>query len=72
MPSTTKGAGGLAQAVSLSAPSDGRRILRKVSGRSRTDVKDMLQAVHDELREDLHTSHVSRPAGRGGLAGKGP
>jgi len=30
---------------------DGKRIRRKVSGRTKTEVKDKLQLVHDELRE---------------------
>ena len=29
---------------------------RKVSGRTKTQVKDKLKALHDELREGLHTS----------------
>jgi integrase len=42
--------------VSLGFAPDGTRIRRKVSGRSRADVKDKLQELHDELREGLHTS----------------
>jgi integrase len=42
--------------VSLGFAPDGTRLRRKVSGRSRSDVKGKLQALHDELREGLHTS----------------
>jgi integrase len=35
---------------------DGKRIRRKVSGRTKTEVKDKLQLVHDELREGIHSS----------------
>src|ERR1700689_4908770 len=42
--------------VSLGFAPDGTRLRRKVSGRSRSDVKDKLQALHDELRGGLHTS----------------
>ncbi len=34
--------------VSLGAGTDGQRIRRKVSSRTKTDVKDKLQALHDE------------------------
>jgi len=42
--------------ISLGFAPDGARIRRKVSGRSKTDVKDKLQALHDELRDGLRTS----------------
>jgi len=35
---------------------DGKRIRRKVSGRTKTEVKDKLQLVHDELREGIRSS----------------
>jgi len=43
-------------AVSLGIAPDGKRLRRKVRGRSKSDVKEKLQALHDELREGLHTS----------------
>ena len=42
--------------VSLGFAPDGTRLRRKVSGRSKTDVKDKLQALHEELRDGLRTS----------------
>jgi integrase len=42
--------------VSLGAGADGNRIRRKVSGRTKADVRDKLQVLHDELREGLRTS----------------
>jgi integrase len=42
--------------ISLGFGPDGRRLRRKVSGRTRTQVKDKLKDLHDELREGLHTS----------------
>ena len=38
--------------VSLGFGADGRRIRRKVSGRTKTEIKDKLQLLHDELREE--------------------
>ena len=35
---------------------DGKRIRRKVSGRTGTEVKDKLQLLHDELRQGLRSS----------------
>jgi integrase len=35
---------------------DGKRIRRKVSGRTKTEVKDNLQLVHDELRAGIRAS----------------
>jgi hypothetical protein len=35
---------------------DGKRLRRKVSGRTKTEVKDRLQLVHDELREGIRSS----------------
>ena len=42
--------------VSLGFGPDGKRIRRKVSGRTKTEVKDKLQLVHDELREGVRPS----------------
>src|SRR5450432_100046 len=42
--------------VSLGFGPDGRRLRRKVTGRTRTQVKDKLKDLHDELREGLRTS----------------
>ena len=42
--------------ISLGFGADGKRLRRKVSGRTRTQVKDKLKDLHDELREGLHTS----------------
>ena len=35
--------------VSLGFDADGKRIRRKFSGKTRTEVKDMLKALHSEL-----------------------
>ena len=42
--------------VSREFDPDGKRIRRKVSGRTKTEVKDKLQLVHDELREGIRSS----------------
>ena len=42
--------------VSLGFGADGRRIRRKVSGRTKTEIKDKLQLLHDELREGIRSS----------------
>ncbi|HUJ04640.1 MAG TPA: site-specific integrase [Streptosporangiaceae bacterium] len=42
--------------VSLGHSGDGRRIRRKVSGQSKAEVRDKLQALHDELRDGIRTS----------------
>src|SRR5215471_7691848 len=42
--------------VSLGFGPDGKRIRRKVSGRTKTEVKDKLQLLHDELREGVRSS----------------
>jgi integrase len=42
--------------VSLGFGPDGRRVRRKVSGRTKTEVKDKLQFLHDELREGIRSS----------------
>jgi len=44
--------------VSLGEGPDGTRIRRKVSGQSRAEVKQKLQALHAELNKGLHTSHT--------------
>ena len=50
--------------ISLGVAPDGARLRRKVRGRSKTEVKDKLQALHEELRDGLHTSatYTVRPA----------
>ena len=35
---------------------DGKRIRRKVSGRTKAEVRNKLKAVHNELDRGLHTS----------------
>ena len=42
--------------VSLGFGPDGKRVRRKVSGRTKTEVKDKLQDLHDELREGIRSS----------------
>ena len=42
--------------VSLGLGGDGKRIRRKVSGRTRAEIKDKLQTLHDELRDGVRTS----------------
>ena len=43
-------------AISLGFGSDGKRIRRKVSGRTKQEVRDKLKAAHAELDRGLHTS----------------
>ena len=63
-------------AVSLGFGPDGKRVRRKVSGRTKTAVSDALKALHDELDRGLHTSrtYTVRQAVedwlRGGLPGR--
>jgi integrase len=42
--------------VSMGFGVDGKRIRRKVSGRTRTEVKDKLQLLHNELRQGVRSS----------------
>ena len=42
--------------ISLGFGADGRRIRRKVSGRTKTEIKDKLQLLHNELREGTRSS----------------
>ena len=42
--------GALARSISLGFGHHGKRVRRKVSGRTKTEVKDKLQLLHDELR----------------------
>ena len=42
--------------VSMGFGADGKRIRRKVSGRTKTEVKDKLQLLHDELRKGVRSS----------------
>jgi len=42
--------------VSLGFGPDGKRVRSKVSGRTKTEVKDKLQALHSELREGIRSS----------------
>ena len=43
-------------AISLGFGPDGKRIRRKVAGRTKTEVRDKLKAAHAELDRGLHTS----------------
>jgi integrase len=43
-------------AISLGFGPDGKRIRRKVTGRTKQDVRDQLKALHAELDRGLHTS----------------
>ena len=55
--STTAGCQGRWRgSISLGFGADGRRIRRKVSGRTKTEIKDKLQLLHDELREGIRSS----------------
>lgn len=42
--------------ISLGSGADGRRVRRKVSGRTKTEVKDKLQVLHEEVRDGVRTS----------------
>jgi hypothetical protein len=48
--------GRLQGCVSLGFGPDGKRVRRKAGGRSKTEVKDKLQLVPDELREGIRSS----------------
>ncbi len=52
-------------AISLGFGSDGKRIRRKVSGRTKQEVRDKLKAAHAELDRGLHQNvrHLHGPAG---------
>jgi hypothetical protein len=43
-------------AISVGFAPDGKRIRRKVTGRTKQEVRDKLKAVHAELDRGLHTS----------------
>ncbi len=43
-------------AISVGFGPDGKRIRRKVTGRTKQEVRDKLKAVHAELDRGLHTS----------------
>jgi hypothetical protein len=43
--------------VSLGFAADGKRIRKKVSGKTRTEVKDKLKGVHSELDAGVRTAH---------------
>ena len=53
-----------AGAISLGFGQDGKRIRRKVTGRTKQDVRDKLKALHAELDRGLRTSstHTVRRA----------
>jgi hypothetical protein len=57
--------------ISLGFGPDGKRIRRKVRGQSKADVKVELRALHEDLREELHTSatYTVRDAVEDWLAG---
>ena len=59
--------------VSLGYAADGKRIRKKVSGQTRTEVKDKLKALHSELDAGVRTAagYTVRHAGDR-LAGRGP
>jgi hypothetical protein len=61
-------------AVSLGFGPDGKRIRRKVTGRTKQDVRDKLKAVHAELDRGLRTSstYTVRQAVTDWLAGGMP
>jgi len=42
--------------VSLGFDADGNRIRRKVSGQTRTEVKEKLKAIHSELDAGIRTA----------------
>ena len=42
--------------VSLGCDADGKRFRRKVYGRTKTDVKDKLKRLHEELDQGIKTS----------------
>ena len=44
--------------VSLGYGADGKRVRRKVSGKTKTDVAEALRALHEELGRGLHTSRT--------------
>ena len=46
----------MAGLVSLGFGPAGKRVRRKVSGRTKTEVKDKLQDLHDELRAGIRSS----------------
>jgi hypothetical protein len=43
-------------AISVGFGPDGKRLRRKVSGRTKAEVRDKLKAAHNELDRGLHTS----------------
>jgi hypothetical protein len=43
--------------VSLGFAADGKRIRKKVSGTTRTEVKDKLKELHSELDAGVRTEH---------------
>ena len=56
-------------AVSLGYTPDGKRIRRKVSGRTKQDVRDKLKALHQELDAGIRSSvGLHGPRCGGGLA----
>ena len=69
-------------AISVGFGPDGKRVRRKVSGRTKAEVRDKLKAAHNELDRGLHTSatYTVRQAvddwleggRRGGRSGRGP
>ena len=52
---------------------NGKRVRRKVSGRTKSAVKDKLKALHEELDQGVKArSLLHRRDGHRGLAGAGP
>ena len=58
-------------AISVGFGPDGKRIRRKVTGRTKTEVRDKLKAAHNELDRGLHTSatYTVLPVIQGGRGG---
>jgi hypothetical protein len=58
--------------VSLGYGPDGKRIRRKVFGRTKQEVREKLKALHQELNAGVRSfEHLHGAAGRGRLAARG-
>jgi len=58
-------------AVSVGFGPDGKRLRRKVSGKTKQEVRDKLRALHAELDVGLQSSAGLHSPGRGGAAARG-
>src|ERR1017187_4381759 len=56
--------------VSLGFGPDGKRIRRKVSGKTKAVVQDRLKALHGDLDSGVRQPELHRPPRRRGLAGR--